>query len=63
MTRTYKPRSLPPVHGTRAHYVHGKCRCSDCRAANRSYELERRAPKPCWHPDVGVWVRYTQEMP
>lgn len=26
-----------PPHGTRYHYVHGKCRCAACRAANSAY--------------------------
>ena len=29
------------AHGTRARYVGGKCRCEDCRAANRNYAKER----------------------
>lgn len=28
-------------HGTHARYVINKCRCDDCRAANRAYENER----------------------
>jgi hypothetical protein len=28
-------------HGTRARYVGAKCRCDDCRAANRNYAKER----------------------
>jgi hypothetical protein len=74
MTRSYKPRSLPPQHGTRSCYVHGKCRCADCRAANADYANERWvryqdarrradvpvAAFPAWDPGVGVLIRYTR---
>lgn len=39
--RHYKPRSVGPVHGTRSTYTAG-CRCVECRAANKAYELMRR---------------------
>jgi hypothetical protein len=30
------------AHGTHARYVGGKCRCEECREANRAYEEERQ---------------------
>jgi len=30
-----------PKHGTRARYVHHKCRCEKCTAANRKYGRQR----------------------
>lgn len=54
--RAYKPRSLPPVHGTRAHYVHGKCRCDLCKTANRFYELARRAVRAQATFDLPAWA-------
>jgi WhiB family redox-sensing transcriptional regulator len=34
LTRSGKPRRLPPPHGTTARYAHG-CRCDECGEANR----------------------------
>jgi len=31
------------AHGTRSRYVHDRCRCDDCRRANREYAQRRRA--------------------
>jgi ribosomal protein S27AE len=30
------------VHGTRSAYVHGKCRCEECRDAERAYQQAYR---------------------
>lgn len=39
------PAGLPPpeqhAHGTRARYVAARCRCDDCRRANREYARQR----------------------
>lgn len=34
------------THGTRARYVAGKCRCDDCRRANREYAASRVGAEP-----------------
>lgn len=43
-------------HGDYAKYVVERCRCDECRAANRAYELRRsramRRPDENWHPYV-----------
>jgi hypothetical protein len=41
VTRPYKPRDQPPVHGSRSTYT-GGCRCELCRTANAQRELRRR---------------------
>lgn len=43
MTRAYKPRGTPAIHGTRYTYVHLRCGCYECRLANKLYERTRRA--------------------
>jgi hypothetical protein len=43
-------------HGTRAAYVQDKCRCDDCRRANREYQAHRTRQqlygRTRWHCDV-----------
>lgn len=50
--RTIKPERMQ--HGTRGCYVAQKCRCEPCRAANRSYALERRKLRSIEEAEVKV---------
>lgn len=36
------PSKKPLIHGTRSCYVRAKCRCEECRAANRAYYHDRQ---------------------
>lgn len=40
-------------HGTRARYVAGKCRCDECRTANREYARTRAHAEPNGLVDAG----------
>jgi hypothetical protein len=40
-------------HGTRARYVAGKCRCDECRTANREYARSRLKAEPNGLVDAG----------
>jgi len=40
-------------HGTRARYVAGKCRCDECRRANREYARSRARGEPNGLVDAG----------
>ena len=44
----------PHQHGTRVAYVTDRCRCTECRAANRAAERHRTASlrKGCWQPYI-----------
>lgn len=42
----------PAPHGTRARYVRGKCRCEECRVANREYARERYAQRETVHRNL-----------
>lgn len=51
-TRTHIP------HGDRRRYVHGRCRCAPCRAANTEYQRNRNRaiarPDTTWAPHVSA---------
>lgn len=44
--RITKPGDPPPPHGTYSRYNHWKCRCEDCRGANRIRKRIERTGDP-----------------
>jgi hypothetical protein len=55
----------PPAHGSFARYSskHFKCRCPECRAANRARYYERKAKGPSMHGTISAYKNYGCRCP